>query len=199
VGAFARERGLLVHLDGARLFNAAIALGVSPERLARGAHTVTICLSKGLGAPVGSVLCGDRAFILKARRMRKLVGGGMRQVGVLGAAGLYALDHHVDRLAEDHENAATLARGIAEIPGLVCQQRTSSSETWTNLVYFDLEESGAAPLDAATLAERLRSRGVLVIPLGTSGRRIRMVTHLDVSASDIDAALDALRSSVNET
>jgi len=201
VAAFARERGLVVHLDGARLFNAAIALGVSPEKLARSGDSVMVCLSKGLGAPIGSVLCGDRTFILRARRMRKMVGGGMRQVGVLGAAGLYALDHHVDRLAEDHENAAVLARGIAEIPGLDCRQGVSSSTMWTNLVYFDVNgaDAGDPSLDAASLAERLRDRGVLAIPLGTSGRRIRMVTHLDVSASDIEVALDALRSAMNET
>ena len=201
VAALARERGLLVHLDGARLFNAAVALGVSPEELARGADSVMVCLSKGLGAPIGSVLCGDRPFILRARRMRKLVGGGMRQVGMLGAAGLYALDHHVDRLAEDHENAAALARGIDEIAGLDCRQGTPSSATWTNLVYFDVDgsDAGDPSLDAATLVERLRVRGVLAIPLGTGGQRIRMVTHLDVSASDIEAALDALRSAMDET
>jgi threonine aldolase len=201
VSELAQERGLLVHLDGARLFNAAIALAVPPSALARSADSVMVCLSKGLGAPVGSLLCGSNSFIHKARRTRKLVGGGMRQVGVLGAAGLYALDHHVDRLAEDHRNAARLARGIDEIAGLSCRHPAPPSTAWTNLVYFTVDEAtaGDPSVDALVLAERLRTRGVLAIPLGTDGRQIRMVTHLDVSASDIDVALDALRSAMDET
>jgi threonine aldolase len=201
VGELARERGLSIHLDGARLFNAAIALAVSPSALARSADSVMVCLSKGLGAPVGSILCGCTPFIHKARRIRKLVGGGMRQVGVLGAAGLYALDHHVERLAEDHQNAARLALGIDEIPGLVCRRPVPASTAWTNLVYFAVDgaTAGDPKIDALALTERLRAKGVLAIPLGSARKQIRMVTHLDVSASDIDVALEALRSAMDET
>ncbi|MGB2983245.1 MAG: low-specificity L-threonine aldolase [Candidatus Bipolaricaulia bacterium] len=201
VGTFAREKGLLVHLDGARLFNASTALDVPPCDLTRSADSVMVCLAKGLGAPIGSVLCGSRPFIEKARRTRKLVGGGMRQVGVLAAAGLYALDHHVQRLGEDHANARKLAEGIDEIPGLTCTWDDSMSTAWTNLVYFSVDGAivGDPALDAYRLTERLDERNVLAIPLGTDNRQVRMVTHLDVSTSDIDVALEALRSVVNMT
>jgi len=199
VAKLARTHGLAVHLDGARLFNASIAHGVEPARLARCADSAMICLSKGLGAPVGSVLCGERGFIDEARRMRKVVGGGMRQAGILAAAGLYALEHHVDRLAEDHANAARLASGIEAIEGLSCDQ--ASGGAWSNLVYFEVDGStaGRRDLDAAALVNRLRAHGVLALPLGAGRPRIRMVTHLDVSRSDIDATLDALRSSLRGT
>ncbi len=199
VGALAGRYGLAIHLDGARLFNAAIAWGVEPTRLARSADSVTICLSKGLGAPVGSVLCGDRAFIEEARRTRKAVGGGMRQVGILAAAGLYALDHHIDRLADDHENAARLAAGIDGLDGL-SSDRTAQGP-WSNLVYFGVNGAaiGRPDLDAHLVAERLKARGVLVLPLGAGSPRIRMVTHLDVSRADVDSALDALRSVLRGT
>jgi len=200
VSAFAKEHGLLVHLDGARLFNAAVALGVEPPALAACADSVSVCLSKGLGAPVGSVLCGSAPFIKQARRARKQVGGGMRQAGILAAAGIYALDHHIARLADDHRLADRLARGIEDIDGLHCEQAVDRSRTWTNLVYFGIDEETAAKgLDAVALAARLRDRGVLCLPLGQGRRRIRMVTHLDVNSSDIDAALDALRSVMQET
>ena len=197
--ALAERYGIVVHLDGARLFNAAIAWGVEPARLTRCADSVTICLSKGLGAPVGSVLCGERSFIEEARRVRKAVGGGMRQAGVLAAAGLYAFDHHIDRLAEDHANAARLASGIDELDGLSCDQ--AGEGPWSNLVYFEVDgvAAGRPDLDALTLAERLKERGVLALPLGAETPRIRMVTHLDVSRADVDAALDALRSSLRGT
>jgi threonine aldolase len=196
VAALAERYGVVVHLDGARLFNAAIALGVEPKALARCADSVTICLSKGLGAPVGSVLCGERPFIEEARRARKAVGGGMRQAGILAAAGLYALDHHVERLAEDHANAARLAAGIDELDGLSCDQ--AGGGPWSNMVYFGAT-IGRHDLDARVLAKRLKERGVLALPLGAGDLRIRMVTHLDVSRVDIDAALDALRSSLRGT
>ncbi len=201
VAGFARERELAIHLDGARLFNASIALGVPPSELARCADSVMICLSKGLGAPIGSVLCGSRSFIERARRMRKLVGGGMRQVGLLAAAGLYALDHHVERLAEDHVNARRLAEGIAEIPGLACSYTDFAPSARSNLVYFTVgeDETETPPFDALELTARLRRRNVLAIPLGANRRQVRMVTHLDVSTSDIEVALDALRSAVGET
>jgi threonine aldolase len=199
VDALAKRHGLAVHLDGARLFNAALARGVEPARFTHGTDSVTICLSKGLGAPIGSVLCGDRAFIDEARRMRKAVGGGMRQVGILAAAGLYALEHHVDRLTEDHANAARLAAGIDELDGLSCEQ--AGEGAWSNLVYFSVDGAaiGRPDLDARVLAERLRGRGILALPLGAGTPRIRMVTHLDVSRSDVDATLDALRSALRGT
>lgn len=196
VGELARRYGLLVHLDGARLFNAATALGREPAELTRSADSVTICLSKGLGAPVGSVLCGDRAFIDRARRMRKAVGGGMRQAGILAAAGLHALEHHIDRLAEDHENAARLAAGIDAIEGLACTQ--ASGGPWSNLVYLSVDEA-TVRLSAAALAERLKSHGVLALALGEGNPKVRMVTHLDVGRADIDIALDALRSALRGT
>jgi len=200
VGAYARDHGLLLHLDGARLFNAAVALGVEPPALTRCADSVSICLSKGLGAPVGSVLCGSGSFIAKARRVRKQVGGGMRQAGILAAGGLYALDHHIDRLADDHRLAERLARGIEEIPELHCQQAVDTSHVWTNLVYFSVaDEAVARGLDAVALTTRLRDRDVLCLPLGHDRKQIRMVTHLDVSSSDIEATLDALRSTMQET
>jgi len=202
IATLAARHGLLLHLDGARLFNAAVALGVPPAELAASFDSVTVCLSKGLGAPIGAVLCGDRAFIERARRNRKMVGGGMRQVGILAAAGLYALDHHVERLADDHANARRLAEGIGEIEGLSSHQADASPGAgWTNLVYFDIdgEAVGDPQLDAAALAERLQRRGVLAIPLGRNRNRMRMVTHLDVESSDIDAAIDALRSAVAGT
>ena len=199
VGALAKQYGLAVHLDGARLLNAAIARGVEPTRLTRSADSVMICLSKGLGAPVGSLLCGDRPFIDNARRTRKAVGGGMRQAGILAAAGLYAIDHHIDRLAEDHANAARLGGGIDEINGLSCDQ--AKGGPWSNLVYFGVDEAaiGRRDFDERVLVERLKAHGVLALPLGADRPRIRMVTHLDVSRSDVDATLSALRSSLRGT
>jgi len=201
VCALAHRLGLAVHLDGARLFNAAVALGVPARRLAEGADSVMVCLSKGLGAPVGSVLCGSREFIHEAHRLRKMVGGGMRQVGILAAAGLYAMDHHIERLAEDHHNAAQLIKGISEIPGLVAPQAKPVETSWTNLVYFSVDGTAIDQpnLDAAVIAERLRAHGVLGIPLGKDRRQMRMVTHLDVRSEDIDTVLDALRSAVERT
>jgi len=197
VGELAHSRGIAVHLDGARLFNAAVALGVEPRALTRSVDSVMVCLSKGLGAPVGSVLCGTQEFIAKARRIRKIVGGGMRQAGILAAAGLYALEHHLDRLHEDHENARRLAAGIAEIDGLeLGPDRAPGQEVTTNLVYFRITRPG---LDAATLAARLRARGVLCHPIGPGPDQIRLATHLGVSAADIEESISALRSSVSET
>ena len=202
VGEIARAQGITVHLDGARLLNAAIALDTDPRTLTRSADSVMICLAKGLGAPIGSLVCGSRAFILRARRVRKTLGGGMRQVGIIAAAGIYALEHHVERLAEDHRNARRLAEGIEAIPGLSCSAaKESVSVVRTNLVYFRVEGAalGRPELDAAELSHRLRTRGVLANPLGNDPGQMRMVTHLDVTAEDIDEALAALRSSVEET
>jgi threonine aldolase len=177
----ARRHDLRVHLDGARLFNAALALGTTAEELARHADSVGICLSKGLGAPVGSVLCGSRAFINEARRTRKMLGGGMRQVGILAAAGIHALRHHVDRLVEDHDNARRLARGLARMSGI----RLDPDQVATNIVIFDVAETG---LGARQVVERLASAGLLVIAFGPT--TVRAVTHLDVSAADIYRALE---------
>jgi threonine aldolase len=201
VGALARAAGLAIHLDGARLLNAVRALRTKAAVLAAPADTVMLCLSKGLGAPVGSVLCSSRAFIREARRTRKMVGGGMRQVGILAAAGLYALDHHIERLDEDHANAHRLAVGINEIPGLSTPQANPAPTAWTNLVYLSIDADVASEkgIDAKALAERLQAHNVLAIPLGSDGRQMRMVTHLDVRSSDIDVALGALQSAMNGT
>ena len=202
VAALARRNGLIMHLDGARLFNAAVALGCPATDLTRSSDSVTVCLSKGLGAPVGSVLCGSGDFIHEAHRMRKLVGGGMRQVGILAAAGIHALDHHLDRLAEDHQNAAMLARSVDKIDGLSCPQaHVPETGAWTNLVYFSVngEAIGQPQLDAIELSKRLKAQGVLAHALGSDGKQIRMVTHLNISTSDIETAVTKLRSCLSGT
>lgn len=178
----AHRHGIPVHLDGARLFNAAVALGVPASELVRGFDSVMFCLSKGLGAPVGSMLCGSREFIEEARRVRKAMGGGMRQAGILAAAGLYALEHHIERLAQDHENAKILAEGLSQIPCL------SVTPPETNMVLVEILRGPTA----AELGERLRRRGVLVAPAGagTEARKLRLVTHLDVSRQDILRTID---------
>ena len=174
----ARRRGLATHLDGARLFNAATALGVAARDVARHFDTVSVCFSKGLGAPVGSALCGSRELIGRAHRWRKMAGGGMRQAGVLAAAALYALDHHVERLAVDHANARRLADGLAGLPGVTVEPPQS------NMVFVDV------PADrAAGLLEHLKSRGVLATGL----YRLRLVTHLDVDDAGVDRAAAAMR------
>ena len=195
--------GAAVHLDGARLFNAAVALDQDPATLTDGADSIMICLSKGLGAPVGSVLCGSRAFIGEARRMRKVVGGGMRQAGVLAAAGIYALENHVRRLAVDHENARRLAEGIDGIDGLRCRAVDGSATPHTNLVYFHVDGAkvGAPTLDAIELSRRIQAHGVLANPIGVGEERamMRMATHLDIEEKDIDQTLAVLRSCMKET
>ena len=197
VGELARGRDIAIHLDGARLFNAAVALGVEPRRLTRNVDSVMICLSKGLGAPVGSVLCGTRKFISRAKRMRKLVGGGMRQAGIIAAAGVYALENHIDRLAEDHQNARLLADGINATPGLVCETHAGAGvPARTNIVYFKIDSAatGDPSLDAGELLGRLRPHGILAgSPLGGDGYTIRMVTHLDVTQEDITDTLSTLQ------
>jgi threonine aldolase len=178
----AHAHGIPVHLDGARIFNASLATGIPVSELVRGFDSVMFCLSKGLGCPVGSLLCGSREFIEEARRVRKALGGGMRQAGILAAAGLYALEHHVERLAEDHENARILAQGLSEIPCL------SVTPPETNIVLVEILRGPTA----AELAERLKRRGVLVAPAGagTEARKLRLVTHLDVSREDILRTID---------
>ncbi len=175
--AMAQARGVCVHLDGARLFNAAIASGHPASEFAAQADSVTFCLSKGLGCPVGSVLCGTRLFIEQARRARKLFGGGMRQSGVLAACGIVALQTMIDRLAEDHRNARRLAEGIAGLPGISIDLLTVQ----TNMVYFDTQRP------AEEMVARLQERQVLCLALGAN--RIRLVTHHDVDSEDIERAL----------
>jgi len=202
VAALAKDHQLILHLDGARLFNAAVALGCPITDLTQQFDSVTVCLSKGLGAPVGSVLCGSKDFIHIAHRMRKLVGGGMRQAGILAAAGLYAMDHHIDRLAEDHDNALLLARGIAEIDGLTCPQaEVPVTGAWTNLVYFTVDGAaiGRPQFDAVELSKQLKAHGVLAHALGSDGKQMRMVTHINVDSSDIETALAKLRSCLTGT
>jgi threonine aldolase len=184
----ARRHGLRVHLDGARLFNASLASGRGPAELARCADSVSVCLSKGLGAPAGSVLCGSAGFIREARRFRKMLGGGMRQVGILAAAGIYAFHHHLDRLAEDHDHARRLAFGLAQVPGI----RLDPTRVVTNIVLFDVTETG---LGADAVVERFARAGVLMIPFGPT--TVRAVTHLDVSAADIDRALETITCSIS--
>lgn len=185
ISAWARRQGLLMHLDGARLWNAVVATGVSPATWAAEFDTVSVCFSKGLGAPVGSALAGPREFIARARRVRKLLGGGMRQAGVLAAAALYALDHHIDRLAEDHAHAQILARAVAATPGL----RLDPPTVDTNIVIFQVDKSLGTARDVAAL---LHARGVLVLPF--SAQSIRACTHLDVSAAGAARAAEAIRS-----
>lgn len=180
VAQVAHEAGLKVHLDGARIFNAAVALGVSVQELVRPVDSVMFSLSKGLGAPVGSMLAGSREFIRKARRARKLLGGAMRQAGVIAAAGVVALETMIDRLHIDHENARRLAEGLADLPGL----QVDLERVQTNIVMVDVTGTG---LDAAEVARRWASAGVLVNAADQA--RVRCVTRKEISASDVDEAI----------
>ena len=181
----AHARGLATHLDGARLFNAAVASGgdarATARRLAEPFDTVSVCFSKGLGAPVGSALCGPKELIARAHRVRKMLGGGMRQAGLLAAAVQHALDHHIDRLAEDHAHARRLAQGLQGLPGVRCEMPD------TNIVFVDV-----APERAHGVVERARAQGVLCTGL----YRLRLVTHLDVSQADVDRAIDVLHTAL---
>jgi threonine aldolase len=184
VAAVAHEAGVPVHLDGARLFNAVVALGRPAADFARPVDSVTFCVSKGLSAPVGSVICGSAEFIERARRWRKLLGGGMRQVGVLAAAGIVALERMVDRLAEDHANARRLGEGLAKLPAL----RVDLASVQTNIVIVRVERGAAA---TAELVAGCAARKVKVHAMGPAA--IRCVTHKDVDAEDISRALEAFR------
>jgi len=183
VSALAKERGLSVHLDGARIFNAAIALGIDVKELTANVDSLSFCLSKGLSAPVGSVVCGSNEFIAEARRARKVLGGGMRQAGVIAAAGITALQEMVDRLAEDHENARRLAEGVAGIGGLSIEP----AKVQTNIIYFELDEERMTPKELVT---ELNKTGVKLLAVGN--RRLRAVTHYGISAEDIDLTVKAL-------
>ncbi len=177
---FVDKRGLALHLDGARIFNAAVKLGVPVDRITASFDSVSFCLSKGLGAPVGSVLCGRRDLIQKARRWRKVAGGGMRQAGVIAAAGIVALQSHVDRLAEDHANAKALAQGLAGVAGL----SVNPHEVQTNMLFVSV-----AAGDSASFSEHMRKRGIYV----STGTPIRMVTHLDFLTEHIPVVVEAAR------
>jgi threonine aldolase len=181
----ADQHGIPIHVDGARIFNAAVALGVPASRLADYSDSITFCLSKGLGAPVGSVLCGSRDFIKKARRARKVLGGGMRQAGIIAAAGIYALENMVERLADDHENAQVAAAGLKEIPGI---ELTPSPQT--NLVYFTPESR-----DVEKIVTALEERGVLCFD---EGGRIRWVTRYGIEREDVEEALVRLSAMIGD-
>jgi len=181
--ALAKEHGLSVHLDGARIFNAAVALGIDVKELTANVDSLSFCLSKGLSAPVGSVVCGSSEFIAEARRARKVLGGGMRQAGVIAAAGIKALEEMVDRLAEDHENARRLAEGIASITGLLIEP----ARVQTNIVYFELDEGRMTP---KALVTELNKKEVKLLSVGV--RRLRAVTHYGISTEDIDLTVKAL-------
>ena len=177
VAALAREHGLKMHLDGARVFNAAIASGVSVQALCAPFDSVSICMSKGLGTPVGSLLCGPREFIETSHRWRKMLGGGMRQAGMLAAACLYALEHHVDRLAEDHANAARLADGLRAI------DRLNVRGPFTNMVFVDVPSD-----DVVALGAHVRDAGIVA----SVGINTRFVTHLDVNQAMVDRVVEAV-------
>jgi threonine aldolase len=185
VAALARDHDLRLHLDGARIFNAAAAMGVDAKELAEPADSVMFCLSKGLSAPVGSLLCGRAEFILRARRVRKQLGGGMRQVGVIAAAGIVALETMTQRLGEDHRRARRLAEGLRSIPNVALETDPPA----TNMVYFSL--AAEAPRDGAAMEKALAEEGIWIHAVGP--RRIRLVTHNDVDDEGVDRAVEALR------
>ncbi len=181
VAALAHEAGAALHIDGARIFNAAAALETTPAELAKDSDSVTFCLSKGLSAPMGSIVCGDAEFIHRARINRRMVGGGLRQVGIVAAAGIVALEEMVDRLADDHANARHLADGLAQIPGI----EIDPSKVQTNIMFWKHRSIETAKLNAA-----LRERGVLSTMVHG---RVRMLTHYGIERNDIDHALDVIR------
>jgi threonine aldolase len=183
VGELARQHNLRLHLDGARLFNAAVVQGTSAKELAGPVDSVSICLSKGLSAPVGSVLCGSKEFIQRALRIRKQLGGGMRQAGILAAAGIVALETMVERLAEDHQRAARLAEGLRSIPGL----QTDPEKPYTNMVFLNLANS--VPLNAQEVGQRLVERGIKIGVVGL--QRFRLVTHYGIEDADIEQTIAA--------
>jgi threonine aldolase len=180
IAKIAGTRRVALHLDGARIFNASVASGLSPAEYAEPFDTVSFCLSKGLGAPVGSMICTSLERLPVLRRLRRMFGGGMRQAGILAAAGLYALDHHIERLAEDHANAKKLATAIADLPGI----SINPDHVESNIVIFDISKTRFSPSEAV---EALKKEGVLVVPFGKT--LLRAVTHLDVTTKEIEKAL----------
>ena len=186
---WAHSQGLKTHLDGARLFNASVATGVSLELFSEPFESVSVCFSKGLGAPVGSCLVGTREFVAKARRARKLFGGGMRQIGILAAGALYALKHQMDRLADDHANARLLARTVGQIQSLCLSDEVPD----TNIVIFHVAKNWGT---AAQFSDSLKQTGVLSLAFGPQS--VRLVTHLDVSREQIESACEAIRNVANQ-
>ena len=178
----AKSKGLLLHLDGARLWNASVATGIKPHEYAQCADSVSVCLSKGLGAPIGSLVAGSKPFIDHVHRFREMFGGGLRQVGIIAAAGIYALDHHLKRLKEDHQNAKRLAVGLKEFKGVSIDPK----HVETNIVIFDVANTG---MTGAQVAEAMKKEGVLVHAFGKT--QIRLVTHLDVTSEEIERVLKA--------
>ena len=182
VSKFAKTRGLHFHLDGARVFNAAIALGIDVKEITRYVDSVMFCLSKGLGAPVGSILAGSKEFIREARLVRKSLGGGMRQAGVIAAAGIVALEEMIDRLREDHRRAKTLAEALSGIDGI----EINPEEVQTNIVIFMIKK-----MEVSDFLEELKNRGVLALGFGPA--RVRMVTHKDIDDNDVEKAINAIK------
>lgn len=183
IAALAKSRGLKRHMDGARLMNAVVASGIPASEWAAEMDTVWIDLSKGLGAPVGGILAGSYDDMERARRLKHLYGGAMRQAGIIAAAGVYAFEHNIERLAEDHENAKLLANGLAEIPGI----QIDPDDIETNIVFFDVSETGRK---AEEINDAITAKGVR---MGGRGNAIRAVTHIDISRSDIDQTLETMR------
>ena len=181
---FCLDSGLKMHMDGARLLNAAVASGTSAREYAKHFDTVTICFSKGLGAPMGSMIAGDGGVIDRVRRFRKMVGGGQRQVGIAAGAAIWALEHHVGRLADDHKNARRLAEALSEMPGI----SLDPDEVETNIVIFEIDGEKRKPVD---IVVEMGKRGILMLPFGET--KIRCVTHLDVTADDIEETVGAFR------
>ncbi|PWT70965.1 MAG: low-specificity L-threonine aldolase [Chloroflexi bacterium] len=192
LSAFARDKGIPMHMDGARLFNAAVALGVSASELATPVDSVMFCLSKGLSAPVGSIVAGTDEFIKEARRARKLLGGGMRQAGIVAAAGIVALTEMVDRLALDHANARRLAEGLAELPGILIDPESVQ----TNILFFGLDGPEGTPAPVEPLVAAAEAYGVLVS--GGDDGRIRAVTHYGITADEIEQALGVFSQALRE-
>ena len=186
VADFAHARGMRVHLDGARIFNAAAALGVDAKALVADVDTVQFCFSKGLAAPVGSILCGDGATVAKARRIRKMLGGAMRQAGVIAAAALVGLEEMRERLVDDHRNAKRFAQGLAQLPGV----RIDPSKVVTNIVAFEVDP---AVMDAAAFHKSCAEQGLRISRYLGNSPRLRAVTHVDLSPDDIDVALEVAR------
>jgi threonine aldolase len=180
----AKSKGLSLHLDGARLWNASVAKGIDPKEYAQWADSLSVCLSKGLGAPIGSLVAGSTTFIDQVHRFRKMFGGGMRQVGIVAAAGIYALEHHVERLREDHQNAKRLALGLQKFKGV----SVDPEHVETNIVIFDVAHTG---MTAPQVVETMKKEKILIHALGTT--EIRLVTHLDISSEDIAVALNAFK------
>jgi threonine aldolase len=184
ISQLAHSKGLRVHLDGARLWNASIATGIEPREYAQWADSVSVCLSKGLGAPVGSLVSGSAAFIDRVHRFRKMFGGGMRQAGILAAAGIYALNHHRERLAEDHQNALRLAQGLSELKGVAI----NPEHVETNIAIFDVISGG---MTAPEAAESMKKKGVLIHAFGKT--QVRLVTHLGILPENVEMALAIFR------